>query len=417
MPDTTRSLIDIIIPTMWKAPILLDALRAYAASTHVGKIVLIDNNAADRPSLEDAVYNRLTIIDHGRNIFVNPAWNEGVSLCKSEVICIANDDIQIDEELFQSMILLDWSYRKIDIIGLGTRGEKEGMEILKVEINKSAPLGGQIPTFGACMFMPRKNYAAIPEPLKIWFGDDYLAHSNPNTYVVKTSHVTGSMSTTINSFDQNSDVHAAIRQDIDWAKANLLEKSETPQEANVDISKELQATGKQESISLDLGCGTNPQNPFKADRLIGIDSQCASANIISCWVGFEPIPLEDSCVDFVTAYDFIEHIPRFAMRERPFNPFIDAMSEIWRVLKPNGMFFSRTPAYPSAAAFQDPTHVNIITDQTVSYFAKRPCTDGSLIDPWGLPLGKRYGFKGEFLLIKQWWDSTHLCWQMIAIKE
>jgi hypothetical protein len=93
------------------------------------------------------------------------------------------------------------------------------------------------------------------------------------------------------------------------------------------------------------------------------------------------------------------------------------MNEIWRILKPNGIFLARTPAYPSAAAFQDPTHVNIITDQTVSYFAKRPCPDGSLIDPWGLPLGKTYGFKGEFVLIKQWWDTTHLCWKMQAIKQ
>lgn len=118
----------------------------------------------------------------------------------------------------------------------------------------------------------------------------------------------------------------------------------------------------------------------------------------------------------MTAFDFIEHLPRFAMKERPFNPFINAMNEIWRVLKANGVFFARTPAYPSAAAFQDPTHVNIITDQTVSYFARRPCLDGSLIDPWGLPLGKRYGFTGEFLLIKQWWDTTHLCWHMTALK-
>lgn len=72
------------------------------------------------------------------------------------------------------------------------------------------------------------------------------------------------------------------------------------------------------------------------------------------------------------------------------------MSDIWRVLKPGGIFYARTPAYPSAAAFQDPTHVNIITDQTISYFARRPALDGSLVDPWGLDLGKRYGFKGEF---------------------
>jgi len=172
-----------------------------------------------------------------------------------------------------------------------------------------------------------------------------------------------------------------------------------------------------EKISVDLGCGSNPRNPFNAERLIGVDCHPCNAEIIQCNIGFEALPFNDASIDFATAFDFIEHLPRFAIRERPFNPFIDTMSEIWRILKPNAIFFAKTPAYPSAAAFQDPTHVNIITDQTVSYFAKRPCLDGALIDPWGLELGKQYGFKGEFLLIRQWWEQPHLCWLMQATKE
>jgi len=104
---------------------------------------------------------------------------------------------------------------------------------------------------------------------------------------------------------------------------------------------------KQPTISLDLGCGTNPQNPFKADKVLGVDSQCSSPEVISCWVGFQSIPLENSSIDFVTAFGFLEHIPRFAMRDIPFNPFIDAMSEVWRVLKPNGLFLLEPlPTHP-----------------------------------------------------------------------
>jgi hypothetical protein len=61
------------------------------------------------------------------------------------------------------------------------------------------------------------------------------------------------------------------------------------------------------------------------------------------------------------------------------------MSEIHRVLKPNGMFYAVTPVYPSNEAFQDPTHVNFITDRTHEYF----CGDEGL-----------YGFKGNFEAIK-----------------
>lgn len=96
-----------------------------------------------------------------------------------------------------------------------------------------------------------------------------------------------------------------------------------------------------EKISVDLGCGSNPRNPFNAERLIGVDCHPCNAEIIQCNIGFETLPFNDASIDFATAFDFIEHLPRFAIRERPFNPFIDTMSEIWRILKPNAIFLQK----------------------------------------------------------------------------
>ncbi len=173
-----------------------------------------------------------------------------------------------------------------------------------------------------------------------------------------------------------------------------------------------------ETIAVDLGSGPHPANPFNADRVIGIDSQAIGENVLHCWVGIETIPLENSSVDVVTAFDFLEHLPRSLWKDDEMtNPFIETMSEIWRVLKPQGIFYARTPAFPHPECFQDPTHVNIITDTTVSYFARRPQIDGSLIDPWGLELGQRYGFKGQFLLLNQQWDHSHLIWRLQAEKN
>lgn len=73
------------------------------------------------------------------------------------------------------------------------------------------------------------------------------------------------------------------------------------------------------------------------------------------------------------------------------------VDEIWRALKPGGIFFSRTPMYPFAEAFQDPTHVNIITAQTFpAYF-----DDSSR-------LAKMYGFKGSFEIVAQARLGSHL---------
>jgi hypothetical protein len=64
------------------------------------------------------------------------------------------------------------------------------------------------------------------------------------------------------------------------------------------------------------------------------------------------------------------------------------MNEIWRVLKPNGTFYAVTPVYPSAALFQDPTHVNFISKETHEYF----CGD--------TPLANMYGFIGRFEILR-----------------
>jgi len=63
-------------------------------------------------------------------------------------------------------------------------------------------------------------------------------------------------------------------------------------------------------------------------------------------------------------------------------------------------FFSQTPAYPAVEAFQDPTHVNIITAKTFPlYFCVH-----HLGEPWAA----MYGFVGSFELVAQEWCQTHL---------
>jgi SAM-dependent methyltransferase len=81
--------------------------------------------------------------------------------------------------------------------------------------------------------------------------------------------------------------------------------------------------------------------------VIAIDSHSSGSDLISCWIGLEPLPLESSSFDVVTAFDFLEHLPRAIWRDGVVvNTFIDTMSEVWRILKPQGLFVARTPAYP-----------------------------------------------------------------------
>ena len=70
-----------------------------------------------------------------------------------------------------------------------------------------------------------------------------------------------------------------------------------------------------ETLAVDLGSGPEPANPFRADRVIGIDAHSSGTDVISSWIGLEPLPLESSCVDVVTAFDFLEHLPRAIWRD------------------------------------------------------------------------------------------------------
>lgn len=161
--------------------------------------------------------------------------------------------------------------------------------------------------------------------------------------------------------------------------------------------------------SLDLGCGATPRNPFNADEVFGIDlRESPDSRIKRADLTIEVIPHESNSFEYVTAFDFIEHIPRVLYLPERRNPFIELMNEVYRVLKPNGTFLSMTPAYPNAAAFVDPTHVNYIAEGTFPlYFGDRQADS-----PWAII----YGFKGAFHTISEEWQGPHLLTVMQKIR-
>lgn len=168
---------------------------------------------------------------------------------------------------------------------------------------------------------------------------------------------------------------------------------------------------------LDLGCGSRPRNPYKRDELFGVDLVAGDRpNIRGANLALQPIPFGDLEFDSVSAYDFLEHVPRVLVTadgQGTRFPFVELMNEVWRVLRPGGLFYASTPVYPHAAAFGDPTHVNFITAGTHEYFTQPRL------------LAAMYGFHGRFIARRVqharataeseyipppegWWERQHL---------
>jgi len=155
---------------------------------------------------------------------------------------------------------------------------------------------------------------------------------------------------------------------------------------------------------LDIGCGSAPRNPFNCDELYGVDiieQKVGDFIYEQCNVVLERLPFKESTFDSVSAYDFLEHVPRFAIiNSQTQFPFINFMNEAYRVLRPGGVFYAITPCYPRDEAFVDPTHINIITKKTHIYFTGPK------------PMGRMYGFTGSFKInrvkrIKPAQETTH----------
>lgn len=110
------------------------------------------------------------------------------------------------------------------------------------------------------------------------------------------------------------------------------------------------------SFKLNLGCGFRLQKGY-----INIDNRPEVKPDLVCDIT-EGLPYDDDSVDEVRAWDFLEHIL--------LGKTVGVIEEIWRVLKPGGIFESFTPdAEVGQAAFQDPDHKSFWVQNSWLYYS------------------------------------------------
>jgi glycosyltransferase involved in cell wall biosynthesis len=119
---------------------------------------------------------------------------------------------------------------------------------------------------------------------------------------------------------------------------------------------------------LDLGGATGCPPGYKSVDLRDAD--------IVCDIRYG-LPVPDSSVGCIRAYDFLEHVP--TCRDSTCDHGADGkspkcvvglMNEIYRVLAPGGWLVSRTPSTDGRGAFQDPTHVSYWNPNSFWYYTR-----------------------------------------------
>lgn len=112
---------------------------------------------------------------------------------------------------------------------------------------------------------------------------------------------------------------------------------------------------------LDLACGEYPKAGHVA---VDITLPAGADNLGEGWVLadlFAPRwPFRDSSVEAVNCSHFVEHVP----------DLVRFMDELWRILEPDGRATIAHPYQFSRRAWQDPTHVRALNENSWLYYSR-----------------------------------------------
>lgn len=195
----------VVIPTLYRAESVYRTILELTREESVGEVVLIDNTDNDRPFRADKLVHCL----EGRNTFVNPAWNKGVSMARHDRVCLLNDDVLLDWSLFGWALPLVTP--EVGFLGMhpdnmaAGRGAPfyDGGPVLVAPSPDGKTRAGHRPTnWGACIMFHRDNWDPIPEDMLVWGGDDWLFYRSPRpNYLVRGVTCRGAQSATVGSMD------------------------------------------------------------------------------------------------------------------------------------------------------------------------------------------------------------------------
>lgn len=167
----------VIIPTMWRSNKTEKLLKDLNASKYVSEIILIDNDTKSK-NIDLNKLHKIKYYPQPENIYVNPAWNLGVELASNDLLCICNDDINFEVDKHFEFVTQHTD--KMGLFGANIRPFRKIEKDLLYKINDIRITKAALATqgYGMLMFTSKNKWVNIPDTLKIWFGDDWMANEH-----------------------------------------------------------------------------------------------------------------------------------------------------------------------------------------------------------------------------------------------
>ena len=167
----------VVVPTMWRAnDLFLPFLTRLCSLDVVDEIIIINNDNTNTPA-QGLTHPKIKMHDFGQNIYVNPAWNFGVQASNNDRVCILNDDVVFDVDLFER--LKDYLTPDNGVFGLCPGDPIWNQPPITNRSIDIIPWTGQHTLgFGSLMFINKINWVDIPESLLIYYGDNFIFDNN-----------------------------------------------------------------------------------------------------------------------------------------------------------------------------------------------------------------------------------------------
>lgn len=164
-------------------------------SNLINKIIIIDNSGGlfkEKISIDS---KKIQVLTMPANIYVNPAWNLGVSKCDSEYIIIMNDDVFCNAKVY-GQIEEVMKEENVGICSVQTDICTDTQDYIDnlssvcwpiVTNNIFGNINSNITGWFFCI--KKKLWQDIPDQIKIWYGDN-IVYDNVRNRGFLTKNIT-----------------------------------------------------------------------------------------------------------------------------------------------------------------------------------------------------------------------------------